>query len=371
MKKLLVFAHRGEAETFIKNQDRAENSKNQRTDLLVGKSEDILITGEGVLNALAKVSAQLVNQDYDHVINLGLCGGLNDDVHKDKIYFIRSVYAYLETKPLFESFSGDLESYHIDAPQVDLMTSFERVLDQQKAVELSIFAPLVDREAYGIAKAAKLHHIPFTAIKIISDMPYIQSSTNLCEEIKSKAIFYGQRLFNFYQTNLLDSPRKSREMLSPLYFEEISHNPQFHFTFSLSQRIKKQLHSMQLKLSDKYDNEESKKIIANIVDEVVNEFQNLHPKKRAKKLSDQLQVYLNPFETHLRAVMDSALLPLKQSHINYNIDFEQEKEGVQIAHWIQNNQQKNDLIESLKKLDISKIQKIQRGDIPNLPESSK
>src|SRR5690606_25166137 len=123
------------------------------------------------------------------VINLGIAGSLDPQAEVMQIYPVRTVYAFNE-KPLFQSFE-------IEKSGLDLISSFERVLDDEKTKTLSHFAPLVDRELWGLCYALKGQKIKINSYKLISDLA--GSATN-CFDIKEMAEVYALKLADFYET---------------------------------------------------------------------------------------------------------------------------------------------------------------------------
>ena len=76
MKTLLVFAHFGEAQCFLKDLKKA-------SPLFCGKDFDVLITGEGRQNVSELLSIILSKQKYEALINYGVCGGLVSNLEKN------------------------------------------------------------------------------------------------------------------------------------------------------------------------------------------------------------------------------------------------------------------------------------------------
>jgi nucleoside phosphorylase len=175
---LFVFAHRGEAQSFLDN----DGYKAITNELYQNDKSLLLITGEGMFEVMIKLTKILENYKINEIINLGVCGALQDI--KQDIYSIRTVYGQEQ----FKSFTSN-------DPQAmtDIITSQDRALTKQDKEKLSPFAQLVDRELWAIAYVANKYKIPFRAYKLISDNV---NETDFCDRVKERASLYSQDLYN-------------------------------------------------------------------------------------------------------------------------------------------------------------------------------
>jgi hypothetical protein len=161
-KKLLVFAHRPEAQSFLKNHS-LKPIQADHIDIYVSDEYYLLITGEGVLNAISKTTIILSKfQDIKEIWNFGIAGGLTSHfIKKEHIYQIRTSYGELGEEIQFKSFSTANKS-----SELDCISASKRVLNEKKATHLANFAQIVDRELWGIGLIAREFKIPFYAAKL-------------------------------------------------------------------------------------------------------------------------------------------------------------------------------------------------------------
>ena len=168
-KTLLSFAHRGEAQTFLKN---GKYSAVEFAFDGVYESEQtfLVITGEGIQNATEKVTAVCAafRAQISQVVNIGIAASLQDHIRLNEIYSVRTAYAEHYGKVAFKTFTSDDTT-----SQIDCLTAAERVLQKSYSDTLSAFAPIVDRELWGCASACALFKLPFRSYKLISDLSLI------------------------------------------------------------------------------------------------------------------------------------------------------------------------------------------------------
>ena len=150
---LCVLAHRGEAQIFIKG------LKSISPNFYQGEDYAVLICGEGVFEA-SKLGAYV--QTFDRVLNFGIAGALEEALELEKIYPIRTHYLHENDRPQFKSFTSLIG-------ELDCITSFNRVFDDEFAKELSMYAQIVDREAWLMAKICSDHNKEFQSYKLISE----------------------------------------------------------------------------------------------------------------------------------------------------------------------------------------------------------
>jgi nucleoside phosphorylase len=200
-KILLTFAHRGEAQEFLEKKrfqvlDFSVNGFYDSTD------EFLLLTGEGIACTKERLSA--VCGEFRHqiaeVINLGIAGGLSEEISIGEIYRIGAVLR----EPAGGQSFGTYRSAETSAA-VDCITAGKRVLDEEYALRLAGFAKVVDRELWGIAAVCAQLQLPFRSCKLISDRAGENTET---QEIKRRAPEYSARLYQFY-CDLQPTPQKN------------------------------------------------------------------------------------------------------------------------------------------------------------------
>lgn len=190
-KTLLVFAHRGEAEAFLK-QGGFKSLPFSFKGLYEFEREMLLLTGEGIHSVIEKLPAVCAafRQNISEIINLGIAGSLSDEIELGEIYAIRKILregAAPNSFPVFRSAD--------DTAQTDCITAEQRVLEKSYAARLAPFAPVVDRELWGIASVCSRFNLPFRSYKLISDRAGEDAKT---PDIKRRAAEYSARLYEYY-----------------------------------------------------------------------------------------------------------------------------------------------------------------------------
>lgn len=227
---LIVMAHRGEAQTFIKHFDFKASQQLKNT--YITESLALCITGEGIyetINALSKVCQEL---KPNKIINIGIAGGLDKRLELEKIYSIRTAYGYNEISPKFKSFTT--EDHH---SQIDCISLDSRVLDDKQVPTLSHFAKIVDRELWGVGFVARSFSIPYLSYKLISD--YAGAQTN-CFDLKEKALYFSQMMLEFYINLELDDTKS----------EACEFSYSFHASFTQKARIENLLKKLSFNQKD-------------------------------------------------------------------------------------------------------------------------
>lgn len=189
---LVTFAHKGEAQAFIKRKFK------QSLDFHfpgVFKGEDglLLISGEGIQMTTIRLTAVLTyfSHKIDRVLNLGIAGGITDTLELNQIYGIRKVFHQFHNKGCYPGF--ECKETH---SRFDCVTALDRLYDQKYAESLSQLASIVDRELWAIGSVCREFNLPFKSYKLISDI--IGKRTDK-KEIVSRADFYSKHLFDFYK----------------------------------------------------------------------------------------------------------------------------------------------------------------------------
>ncbi len=185
--KLLTFAHRGEAQHFLKY-DNYKSFDFEFNGLYRNKENYVLITGEGLESTNKKMGEVLRQSNYSisKVINLGIAGALDSNLDLESIHSVKLIKKENEN----ETFqSSDVYA------NIDCISALNRVLDETYKKTLSKRAQIVDRELWACAKVCNKYQVPIYSFKLISD--YAGSTTGL-NKIIQKSKGYSKKLFDFY-----------------------------------------------------------------------------------------------------------------------------------------------------------------------------
>lgn len=341
--RLLVFAHRAEAQTFLKQANyRSIESKN----FPIYRNDDsyLIICGEGIFNALECTSATLSKfEDINLVLNFGVAGALDDKSELDSIVEVRTCYAIINDVLEFKSFTSTSKT------KIDCITSSSRALDNTEAVKLTPFANIVDRELWAISKAAGNYSVDFKAFKLISDLPYQQdSSQSICEIVKEKAEYYSDKLYKEY-LNILDHPSIEKKFSIEVYKE-------LYFTISQYRSYS----TLMTQLLTKYESEEAiLKLIS--IDKIIS--LEVLPKQRTSILLEKLREILTPFNSKLQTQLNSVLSPLHEARVKTTLSKNLESDQFKISATIQNEVELKKIVRALSNLDYQAYKSLMRGNV--------
>jgi hypothetical protein len=339
--KLLTFAHRGEAQHFLK-----EGNYTSLPFIFDGayRNSDsfLLITGEGLKNASEKTAAfcGAFSDEIKEVFNIGVAGALSPSIELGVIYSIRSSYA----EDQFKSYSS-LES----ASKIDCISSHKRVFDIKEAAHLECFANLVDRELWSIGAIATLFKVPFHAIKLASDR--VGENSEICQVIKDQAPEFSARLYDFFIQNF------SNEKIMPPTDLLLVDDKRFYLTTSQLRKYQSLLTS----LSQKLQNNE-RKILAKINLEQICE-DNTRPKQRSNALLLLMHELLNPFQKQVRDKLDSLLSDYTSNNIHIKFDENYEGDNFYLSTKVQSPEDLELVIKKLQSFPYPKIKNLFRGDL--------
>lgn len=329
---LITMAHLGEAQGLIEKfgLKRLENNLFQNEQIF------LLITGEGPFEAASQTSHFLGREKIESIINLGIAGSLHENIKLGEIYPVRSVYLFQEQTPAYKSFSGQGE--------FDCITSFERILKPEKAQTLKGLAQLVDREAWGVAYAAKNFGIPFKCFKLISDYA---GTVGACEMVKEEAREWSFKLAHFLE--------KMLEVKSQNNSSEVIELPGFHFTFTTQQRLKNLITKLAIKKETTSD-----EILSSLS---LSQWQELEvlPKERARLLLQSLEAELDPTKAIIEKEKEQWLKTFKQHGIYISTDPEWEKTEVTLSFQVKSDAELKEMATKLMELSVSPYQKILEG----------
>lgn len=343
---LLCFAHRGEAYSFLARQAPPHEARTVppylEGKLLLGENFDVLLTGEGLYGALQLSSLALAWGNYHRVLNFGTCAGLNSKVELYQIFAIETIYGEAQKGMNFESFGQKYPSEFL--PKRDLVSAAKRVQSSEEVEKLKCFAPLADREAWGLAKASHLFKIPFMAFKIVSDLPFEDVN---CEIVRKEAALFSEELYKVYghlNKQVHVALAQENEILSSL----LAH-PGLHFSHSMAQKLKNYCS----KLSDR------KNEIYQMMTLLENE--EFRPKERAHHLLRFLAELTTPFNSEVKKKLNNLLGKKNESLGKLYFDQEMEKEGIGLQWWIAKEGDRELALQELSRLPLKEILSIQRG----------
>tara|TARA_Y100000780_G_scaffold155505_1_gene140089 strand:+ start:121498 stop:122502 length:1005 start_codon:yes stop_codon:yes gene_type:complete len=330
---LLVFAHRGEAQEFIKK--LSMKGVSGHPGLYLNEDTALLITGEGIYEVFSKLGQILGEYSITKVFNLGIAGALEKSIRLNSFHEIKTVYCHTG-KPQFQSFTLNSENSGID-----VITSSERVLDDSYANELSNFAPLVDRELWAIAKVCDECSIPLRSFKLVSDMA--GKSTD-CFDLKEKALEFSTRLLEFWLGIEGDQEEEPGSQEPPIQM-------------SFTQKAKYRSLVKALGLKEGFD-------LASFESKALAEMkEGLSSKQKANLLLEAMELGLNPVKLSTKKQFEKLSTPVQAigARLLFDKNFEKKKFTLQMEI----NDQKN--IDNLSKLSeilkFSDFEKVWNGEL--------
>lgn len=334
--QLITIAHLGEAQGLI---ERFNLKKSSET-LYVGSLFNLLLTGEGPFEAAISTAAELGRADYQEVINLGICGALQTSLEIGSIFEVRSLYLSIDGKPQFRSFP-------LSDKGIDLLTSFERVLDPEKAQKLRGVAKLIDREAWGGAYAAKEAKVKFRSFKIISDHA---GSIGACELVREKAEEFSQRLTSFFAENLLNTSSAQMEDSHTL-------GPEFYFSFSNTHRLSGLIQKLTLLRGVE------RSMILNQLPLQDLKDQKISPKERGKLLLEILENELDPFQGMIKKEISELKAEWERRGVKLLFDPRLEEEKITFSFEAKDSESLLSNLQKLESFNFDPISKIFKGEV--------
>lgn len=323
----------GEAQSIIE----LFNLQKKEPSLFVSDELLLLITGEGPFEANTKTSFILGKYPVKEIINLGIAGSLSPEHQINEILTVRTSYLAIDLKPSFKTFQ-------LCDSGVDCITSFERILEPEKAKKLIGVAHLVDRELWGIATSAKAAGVPLRAYKIVSDMA---GTMEACEVVKDQAEDLSMKLALFIQDQFKSTVSKEVNDI---------HLPGFHFTFTMKHRLETLLRKLSIK-----NGIELNELLKTLPDE--SHYPEIKPKERARLFLIHLEDLLDPTKKILEVKKDKWLTPLKRSSIRVHTDPIWEDDKVGISFEVRNDIELKEKLSALNQFSLIPYQKILQGDL--------
>ena len=341
MLTLLVFAHRGEAQAFLKSYAMKSTPLFGGGVFYEGENLGLLLTGEGPWKALERSSFVLghlasLGRKPDLLVNLGVAGAWQEELPLEEVYPIRTVYGFWE-KMLFQSYTcSPWEQQEEDQtlpPEKDLLT-----LGQRGGLPPPL-PSLLDREGWALARAASLAQVKLSMVKIISD----QGKNPDCDEIRQKAPLYSQKLLDFFEKY---RPQEA-EQDHPLNLQG------FYFTQSQRRALTSLLKHLPPGTFKKLPLEQFKN-------------DSPSPKKASQNLIHYLESLLNPLSTSLHEKLDALVGP----HCQEKITFHRKKDLERLEFSVRLKIQEKEDIPSLKRyfqeFPFEKFLEIYQGKHPHV-----
>lgn len=355
---LIVFAHRAEAKSFLDHErcQAVDGLQNLYKSHRLNEAPDfyLFICGEGHYNALNGLSYVLgkLGPQVKRIVNFGVCGALDSALSVGKLYPIRTIYseALLSDAPSSHQHEVNFKSFTCHQEGLDLITANKRVLSRDYKTYLGHFAPLVDREAWAIAFAAKQANLPLSIYKLVSDKADQKDEQELCQIVKDQALFWSEQMYLFYQQH-----RTPHEEQDQLELPQALQDNRLHFTLSQKRIVLQFLKTLALKGHQLED------ILQTIKLETVLS-QDIKPKERTKLLTKELNDLLNPLKARVDGQLRELSSPFSQKNIHLSFDKDLEKDLFHLSCTITSPQQLKDLTDLLDNFNFEKLQEILKGE---------
>jgi hypothetical protein len=316
-KPLLVFAHPGEAQSFLKAYSYQALASNFPEFIKLYETNEhyLLICGEGKYLSLQNISIifSLLSDKISIMINLGICACLDTHLKKYDLFQIRTCYGYGQT-PQFHSFTSSQTLPSLKA--LDCLTVENRVKLKEDKQKYSAFAPLLDRELWSLAYASQKFKIPWMAIKTVSD---ILNENTQCQNIFEEAAIYSQNLLSCYQEIYDQKPQTEKVSLEQIAFNHLLQN-QFYFTQSQKHRF----FDLWKKLTLLHPGLE----ISEFINEVINNAQKQKHKVKTQKLLKLLELKLNPWLYQLNQQLNKTLKPYQSEQFQIEVPLNRDEKKI-------------------------------------------
>jgi hypothetical protein len=326
-------AHLGEAQGVID----LFNLSRVTPQVFVGDHLVCLITGEGPFEAATLTANQLGQKKFSSVINLGIAGSMSEDLSIGSIHPVRSVYLVIDGKPQFKSFKSFEKG-------LDCVTSFERILNKDKALPLTGLGSLVDREAWGVATAAKSAGIPFQSYKLISDEA---GTLGACEVAREKSDEWSQLLAHHLKSILVETDNGT-----PAF--ELGG---FHFTFTTRHKFEQLLKKVGLR-----DELTQGEVLNSLPLEDLRK-EEITSKERTKILLDFLEKKLDPLKEKLEIGLSGWKESFEKKGIALQTDPTWEGQEIKISFTVTNEEDLKQKLQLLDTLELKPFIDLRSGNI--------
>lgn len=159
-------------------------------------TDNILIAGIGKLNSAVNLIYKLKDQEFDAIINLGICGSVLDSIKPMTLCTIEKTIEG-DLDPLIKRKPIELPIFQNNGfEKFTIVTQDHAILNESgRKHVLSKGGQLADMECFALAFTAKKFNIPFYSFKIVSDNAdefavknikdvILNASKILCEKIE-------------------------------------------------------------------------------------------------------------------------------------------------------------------------------------------
>jgi hypothetical protein len=295
--KLIILAHRGEAQSFIRALEL--NLIDEKLALYhdLDKKIALVISGEGIYGVLTKLPFIIASFEITEILNFGIAGALDQGLTLGEVYSIRTSYAHNEKSPEFHSYTSLDES-----AGVDCITNHERVHSSEVCKKLENFAAIVDRELWAIGKTADFYKIPYASFKLISDMAGPEVN---CFDIKDKAKNFSDKLLAYYYSLELPSIKKKSNINQKITLD-------INASFTQIKRIEKLWEILSLRTAHSFEQfvETSK--------------QDLGNRKHINAFIESLEDAINPLQTKVKRTIENQFMGFNKigAQVIYDKKFE-------------------------------------------------
>ncbi|MGB0452222.1 MAG: hypothetical protein ACPGJV_00800 [Bacteriovoracaceae bacterium] len=354
-KKLLVFAHRAEAQIFIENLElkavptSPEGPKFQG--VYEGTKEILFILGEGPINALTKLSSFLGihHKKIDTIINFGIAGVFQttESIKLGSIIPIKTILCYFE--------NIQFHTFEVQTPHAkdELVTVHRRQLDLEQKSVLCPLANVVDREAWGLAKASQFFQKPLFVYKLISDQ--IGENQNFCEEAKILSQEYSFKMFAFYQSlNSQEQPVPETHDFAH-YSQILGLGDDFYFTTSQ----KSSFLALMKRISQ---NENTFKSLKGFLNTDAIKSLEIRPKEKSKLLIQGIKEFQNPHMTKIQKKLNSLLDPHQRNDFKLSYSSDLEEATLNIHLKVSSPSEVEIINQRVKELPLDELQEIFKGN---------
>lgn len=332
MSELHVFAHFGEAQSFIEGLQAKRTTNPAGLDLFSNASEYILITGEGEHAAVLALTATIVAfPEINQVLNWGVAGSLDLSVQAGEIYSVRTVYGQK-----FED-TFQYHSFTLDASvgTKDLITAVNRVFTPELARHLGRVAPLVDMELWGLCSVAKRFSRPIQSFKIVSD----KAGQPACEMVRDNARLWSDRLWDHFNENFRNQAAEIEAEANEKLYEHL------YMTQSQKMRLHKLVSIYRLRHTD-----------VSIADlSIFKEDKKIKPKARTNKAIEWFENELQPIRKMLLKNIDSDLQALRRAGLEFSFDRTLEDPTLQVQISAKTSEEFKEKLAKLQSFEFSKF----------------
>ena len=347
-KRLLLFAHKGEASRFITGLKL--KLVPGTTNFYENHDYFLLLCGGDRKHLLYRLVRILTShhRSLKEVINLGICGAVEPNIALNSFWAVKTVYAYEGNQVQRKSYSlvQDKNLRNLNLMTLDFTLSDQRKLKE----EISHFADLVDRELSLIAFACGEFKLPLRAYKLVSDK---------CEgvslsDIKKLPEKYSTPLWReFLQVEKGFSSSKE-EKITPIK-KKITNLLGEGFYFTNSQKII--FHKKLAALA----NVEKLNDWVNLITEI--DALKVTAKQKTQKLLKELEIEANSFSVRFQKKFQSLVPPaLKEKQIKVDC-FSLEGNKLKVMFETTSVREHEEKMEALAKVNFQKLFDLLNGKI--------